>query len=499
VLPSFFISPARQGYYCFGCGEKGDIFTFVEKMEGLDFREALKFLADKAGIELSNSKSESKSEKDLILAVLEEATLFFENKLSEHPQAKNYLSSRGLSEETCKSWRLGYAPADWRSLQGYLKARGTSDELMLKAGLIKRKDDSFSEPYDVFRDRLIFPLSDANGEVIAFSGRALAKETEPKYLNSPDTLLFTKSEVLYGLDKAKDQVRKKDYTVLVEGQMDLVLSHQAGVLNTVASSGTAFTASHLERLKRFSKRIILAFDGDAAGEKAAERSIELGLALGLEVKVALLPEGEDPAEIIKADPEKWRTILRKSVLSIEYLLNKIESKEKDQRKIGKAIESKILPLLKMIPSSIERSYFISLLSKRTGLDEKILLEDLNRVKLPEVGGSNLSDEDQELSSKERGVERKSRREAIEERLAEIAIWKNDLTEEFPEMIMLKSEEVELIDHLSKDILKNSLNTLRIDLAKAESARDQSRVDELTVEVQKVISEIRSLEERRKKL
>ncbi|HEY4528638.1 MAG TPA: DNA primase, partial [Candidatus Paceibacterota bacterium] len=253
--PSFFVSPLRQSYYCFGCGAKGDIFSFVEEVEGLDFLGALKFLANKAGIELEYRGGDSKTEKDKIGNILEEATKFFEKGLVDNDSARRYVASRSISEESIGDWRIGYAPAEWRSLFSHLESMGYGKDLIIKAGLAKISDEgTHKEPYDVFRDRIIFPLADQNGRIIAFSGRALSKETEPKYLNSPDTPLFTKSETLYGLDRAKEQVRKKDYAVLVEGQIDLVLSHQAGVKNSVAASGTAFTRMHLERLKRFSSR-----------------------------------------------------------------------------------------------------------------------------------------------------------------------------------------------------------------------------------------------------
>lgn len=382
--PSFYVSPARQSYYCFGCGAKGDIFTFVEQTEGVEFREALKLLAERAGVELSRQplmSREKKDEKEKILEALETAERFFERELEKHPEAKKYLLSRGVADTTIASWHLGYAPAEWRSLKEHMNSVGYSDEILFKAGLIKKVDAaSGKNPYDVFRDRLIFPLRDASGRVIAFSGRALAKDSEPKYLNSPDTVVFTKHEVLYGLDKAKDKIRRKDYAILVEGQMDLVLSHQVGVDNTVASSGTAFTSGHLERLKKLSKRIILAFDGDKAGHAAAEKSAELAMALGLEVKVARLPEGDDPAEVAKADPDKWKAILRDSKPAIEHFLNLILESEKDSRKAAKTIAAKILPLIALLQSSMERSHFVSMIGKRTGIKEELVWEDLKNVK-----------------------------------------------------------------------------------------------------------------------
>ena len=497
--PSFFVSPVRQSFYCFGCGAKGDIFTFVEEVEGLDFRGALKFLAEKAGVEILYRGGESRTEKDKILNVLEEATKFFEKELVDMDLARRYIASRGIGEETTKNWRIGYAPAEWRSLYGYLQNLGYERDIIMKAGLIKKTVDEArsTEPYDVFRDRVIFPLADSNGSIIAFSGRALAKETEPKYLNSPDTILFTKSEVLYGLDKAKDQIRKKNYAVLVEGQMDLVLSHQSGVRNSVASSGTAFTRMHLERLKRLSSRIIIAFDGDPAGEKAAEKASILGISLGLEVKVANLPEGLDPAEVIRKNPEEWKDILRKSLPAVEFFFNKIEEKEKDPRKLGKQIEKRILPMIKLIESSIEQAHFVSLVAKRTGIKEEILWEDLKKAKKPELsqrsdlGNSKRSDLNTEKAPTP------SHREQIEERLAEIRLWQKELSGSAPEVTALRKEESELADNLSGILLRDNLSQLISELSRAEVSRDSKSIANLTLEIQKIHGRMRILEEKKK--
>ena len=500
--PSFFVSPVRQSFYCFGCGAKGDIFTFVEEMEGLDFRGALSLLAEKAGVEIKYRGGESKTEKDKILSVLEEATMFFEKGFVENKSARRYLASRGINDETIKNWRIGYAPGPpaggWRSLYNHLQNLGYDREMILKAGLAKTNDASATNtPYDVFRDRIIFPLADVNGRIIAFSGRALSKETEPKYLNSPDTLLFTKSEVLYGLDKAKDQIRKKDYTVLVEGQMDLILSHQSGVDNTVASSGTAITGAHLERLKRFSSRIIIAFDGDSAGEKAAERASELGIFLGLEVKVANLPAGLDPAEVVEKDPQEWKNILRASLPAVEFFFNRIEGGEKDPRKLGKQIEKRILPMVKLIGSAIEQSHFISMLAKRTGIKEEILWEDLKKVKRADI--SAMSGPDLILDGEIEKISPISHREQIEERLAEIRLWQKELSKSRDEAVLLKKEEAELMDNLSGLMLRDNLNRLSLELSRAEKTGDGDLVRSLTTEIQGVHGQMRSLEEKKKML
>lgn len=502
--PSFFVSPVRQSYYCFGCGAKGDIFTFVQELEGLSFKEALKALAEKAGVKLEYrpQAKEARGEKERMFEALEAATQFFEKQLENNDAARRYVSSRGIDEKSVKRWRLGYAPAEWRALYTHLLSVGFSKEILLKAGLIKPVQPGVSgsheraplvrEPYDVFRDRIIFPLSDSSGEIIAFSGRALLKETEPKYINSPDTALFTKSEVLYGLDKAKEKMRRKDYAVLVEGQIDLVLSHQAGVDNTVASSGTAFTERHLERLKRLSKRIILAFDGDTAGEKAAEKATELALLLGLEVKIAKLPEGKDPAELVKDSSESWKEVLRQAKPAIEHFLELTLAEEKDARKRGLAMGRKILPLIALLPSSIEKSHFVSLIAQKTGIKEDVVWDDLRQVARPtKIAGLPGGNPD----SKTIPVETKhlSRRELIEERLTEVRRWKEEMKGSTAELKDLEKEESELEAHLSRENLKEELSSLTVALTKAETSKDEAGVKEIAGQIQKVLNRLRVLE------
>ena len=481
---SFLISTARQSYYCFGCGEKGDIFTFVEKMEGVDFKSALKTLAEKAGVELVYERGENKDDKDKLYSALEDATLFFEKNLKENKDAHDYIVSRGISEESIKNWRLGFIPEEWRLLGTHLKSLGYDEPTLIKAGLIKRAEgEATKEPYDVFRGRIIFPLADSTGKIIAFSGRALAPDAQAKYLNSPDTPLFTKSEVLYGLDKAKDDVRKKDYAVLVEGQMDLVLSHQAGVKNTVASSGTAFTQMHLDRLKRLSTRIILAFDGDEAGFKASEKSASLALALGMEPKVAVLPEGKDPADVVREAPEKWKDILRESKHAIEIFLAHIIDSEKDNRKVGKLIEKKILPLVMLLSSSIERAHFVSVIAKKSGIKEEIIWEDLRKVKALDALRVETKVEEKEI------VAPRSVQSLVEERLTEVVLWQKELPKNSPELDAMKKEESELRSRLSQGLLELERSELQAQLRRGEVS------DEIVVRIEAIN---RQLDEEKRK-
>ena len=497
--PSFFVSPARQSFYCFGCGAKGDIFTFTEQMDGLDFRGALKVLAERAGVEVEYRTSDkSKAEKDKIFNVLEEATKFFEKNLSDTKLASDYLVSRGLSKDTVKNWRLGYAPNEWRSLYNYLQNIGHDKEVIIRAGLAKTNEENTSQgPYDVFRHRAIFPLFDTSGKVIAFSGRSLDKENAPKYLNSPATLVFSKSQALYGLDRAKGSIRKKDYSILVEGQLDLILSHQAGVDNAVASSGTAFTRDHLDRLKKLSNRIILAFDGDLAGEKAAEKASELALSLGLEVKVANLPEGSDPADTILKDENIWKEALRSSLPAPEFFFGKLEKREKDARKLGKLVEKKILPMIKLIGSAIEQSHFVSMLAKRTGIKEEIIWTDLKKARIPDIPAvHNVVSLEPE---KEEKVQNVSKRERIEERLTEVRLWLKELSESDQEGRVLKKEESELVNNLLELDLRDGLTRLSFELARAEASKDEELVKSIASEIQKTHAKMRSLEEKKKVL
>ena len=533
--PSFFVSPTRQSFYCFGCGAKGDMFSFIEEIEGVDFRGALKLLADKAGVEIEYQSKEAKTEKDRIFEAILLAVEFYEERLKEHPEAVEYLTSRGIGAEAITKWRLGYVPNEWRLLFKHLTSLGFNKELLLKAGLIKKvEENSGKEPYDVFRGRIIFPLSDRSGRITAFSGRALSKDLEPKYLNSPDTVLFNKGETLYGFDKAKESIRRKNYTVLVEGQLDLILSHESGVENTVASSGTAFTPAHLERLKKLSPRIILAFDGDAAGEKAAERSTELGLSLGMEVKIASLPEGKDPADLVKENSSEWKSVLKDSTSAIEFFLKKAIEREKDVRKMGKLIEKKILPLVALVESAVERNYFISLVSKRTGIKEEALWEDLRRVKMPNFHETFVSE-----NGKEKTV-RMPRKTNIERRLVGIIFWQEsqphptvdlfslrgeiaarvgaDYLEKLFEILGLEKETlifeaesyystpeklsqdiVELLNNLSDDVLREKQAFLLSELTRAEIAKDEKEIAQLSEKVQTVLKARAVLEERREKM
>ncbi len=390
--PSFFVSPDRGGYYCFGCSEKGDIFSFVEKFEGLDFMGALKLLAERAGVtlEFGGAQDLNKTEKERLLAIMEDSTKFFEENLKNSQEAIDYVKARGITEETAKKFRIGYIPPDWRLLYTYLKEKKYSDVDMDKAGLIKKpeadENGKSKEYYDRFRGRIMFPIADSSGRVIAFSGRILKDDGKSaKYLNSPDTILFNKSTVLYGIDKAKQEIRIKNYSILVEGQMDLVLSHQSGIKNTVAVSGTALAdtltskdnvVNNLGIVKRLSNNIILAFDSDPAGRKAAMRSASIALGLGMDVKIADLPEGKDPADLVLADPELWKNVLRNSKPVVEFQLNTVLLQNLDPRKLPQALRDNVFPFIAPLTGAMEKAHYIKLIKEKTGISEESIREDL---------------------------------------------------------------------------------------------------------------------------
>lgn len=393
--PSFYVTPERGSYHCFGCGAGGDIFSFVQQFEGLDFMGSLKLLADRAGVKLEFDKASEihKSEKERLLAIMEDATVFFEEGLAHSAAAREYLKGRGITEVTAKKFRIGFIPADWRLLFTYLKSKKYTDADIEKAGLIKRPDEVVNgirkEYYDRFRGRVMFPISDSSGRVIAFSGRILVDDGKSaKYLNSPDTILFNKSTVLYGIDKAKQDIRIKNYSILVEGQMDLVLSHQAGIKNTVAVSGTALAdtlvskeniVNNLGIIKRLSNNIILAFDSDNAGRKAAMRSASIAMSLGMDVKIADLPEGKDPADLVLADPEQWKQVLRNSKPVVEFQLNTVLLQNLDPRKVPKALQDNVFPFIAPLTGAMEKAHYIKLIKEKTGLSEDAIREDLAKT------------------------------------------------------------------------------------------------------------------------
>lgn len=382
--PSFYVSPDRGMYYCFSTSQGGDHFTFIQAMEGVDFKEALKLLADKAGVELVPENPQKKSERERLFLILKDATDFYVKQLGNKADAKEYLKKRKVEEKTIQTWQIGYAPGPpdggWRELKEHLEAKKYTKEEMLKAGLIKTTEGG-KEPFDVFRDRVMFPMRDSGGKVVAFSGRLLGKNDKaPKYVNSPETELYRKSELLFGYDKAKHGIRQFDFSLIVEGQFDVVMAHQAGYTNTVAVSGTALTLHHVQLLERLSDRVVLALDADKAGIAAMKRGAELMLGRGLDVKVAELPDGKDPADLVVEGKDKLKSVVGKSVHVIEFLLHVLKRTTDDKRALKLKAREEVLPFILLLPNRIDQDHFIEVVAKEIGASTDSIRFELERLR-----------------------------------------------------------------------------------------------------------------------
>jgi len=386
--PSFHVSSERGTWHCFGCGEGGDGFSFIEKIEGVDFKGALKILAEKAGVTIEYSqggKSEDKSKKDRLREAMSRANEWYSGKLAGSP-AEKYAKQRGLTNETITDWRLGYAPDAWRDLLEALIAEGFTIQELLAAGLIKESDGKKGTFYDRFRNRLMFPIRDVAGRVVAFTGRTLSTNDEAKYLNSPETELFHKSDILFGMDRAKDAIRTRGFTMLVEGQIDVLLAQQIGFGNAIALSGTALSDKHLSLMKRYSENLMLVLDSDTAGLSATAKLAELALRQGLRVKAVKLPSGKDPADIINEDISTGEKEFSKCISSaksiVDFFLVALTEKDSDHHRLISAAERIVIPLINAMPSPMEREHFIQVTARTLGLSNEAVRESLK--KLPRV-------------------------------------------------------------------------------------------------------------------
>ncbi len=394
--PSFYISRDRQMWHCFGCGEGGDLFTFIMKMEGLDFRDALALLAERAGVKLPNYKPEEVSERRRVLDALSLAARFYAALLEsarEAAAAREYLAKRGVDTAMIQTFGLGFAPAEWDALTRALDKRGVAPADLEKAGLALRSERGRGH-YDRFRGRIMFPIRDPNGQVIGFTGRVLDPEAkEAKYVNTPQTLAYNKSAALYGIDEARGAIRAADRAVVVEGNMDVVACHQIGEKNTVAASGTALTAEQLRLLGRYTQNIAIAFDADSAGAAAARRGIGLAIEQGFNVRVIRVPEGggKDPDDCIKKDPQLWRNAVAKAEHYMEYLIDVIAGGEdlRDPVTAGK-VGGELLGEVERIPDAIEKSRWLQRLASLFNTSEAVLQEKMAKLGSKKSSGAPMA-------------------------------------------------------------------------------------------------------------
>ena len=370
--PSFMVSASRQTWHCFGCGKGGDIFTFLMEMEGMEFPEALRVLAERAGVALTRETPQAHSERTHLLALLEAATRFYEVQLREHPEVGEYLKGRGLTGQTAKHFRVGFAPDQWDGLLNYLAGKGYRMQEAEKVGLAIGS-------HDRFRNRIMFPLADSAGRIVGFTGRIFGTEPEGvgKYINTPQTIFYDKSKLLYAFDKAKHAIRRQNVCVLVEGQMDALMAHQAGTVNAVAVSGTALTPLHLQHVRRLCEQLIFAFDPDTAGFAASRRGIELAYEAGLEVKIAALPHGKDPADMIASSQEHWQNTLASAKESIAFFLETFSptnSYEVEPHKKNRAAKE-LFPLLARMESHMVRAHWLQTIAHHLRAPEESVAED----------------------------------------------------------------------------------------------------------------------------
>jgi len=372
---SFVVSPERQIWHCFGCSKGGDIFKFLMEKENMDFKEALEILAKKAGVTLT--RTQKKDSKDKLFEANFKAQEFFHFILTKHKigeEALKYLKKRGLTEQTIEDFGIGYAPNSWESLSKFLLKRGFTTAELINSGLAVASKTC----YDRFRGRVTFPLVDSKNKIIGFSGRVL-DGSEPKYINTPQTPIFDKSSYLFGINLAKGEIRAKDSAILVEGEMDVIMSHQAGIKNTVASKGTAFTLGQIELIKKYTGNVTLCFDTDLAGDSAARRGIEMLELSDINIKVVRVKGGKDPAEIIKADPKDWIKAVEEAEPIYDYYLESISSrfntkKPEDLHKIG----AELIPIWAKIQNDLVRDHYIQKLAAVVRTDEASLRQTIDK-------------------------------------------------------------------------------------------------------------------------
>jgi len=374
--PSFFVSPDRDLFYCFSTNKGGDIFTFVQEVEGIDFSGALRLLAEKAQVPLDNLHGDSRDDTAVLYEIMKELVRLYHVNLLKDENAKQYVRDRGISEETVRTWQVGFALQTWRAATSHLLGRGFSENDLIRAGVSQKSNDVL---YDRFRNRIMFPITDTAGRPIAFSGRTLEEGGDvAKYINSPETPIFHKSRALFGFHLAKQHMRVKGRGVVVEGQVDLLLTVQSGINEAVAVSGTALTEDHLKLIHRHTDNVVFIFDADSAGRRALLRGAEMAYTLSMNPYVVVIPVGKDPADVAKEDEEQLRTL----ILNAEPLLNRELKKQNNESdtELYTRIKKEVLPLIKKIASPMDRQAAIRKVSATIGDDVRTIESEIENIK-----------------------------------------------------------------------------------------------------------------------
>ncbi len=459
--PSFYVSPSKQIWHCFGCQSGGDVVGFVMKIENLEFKDALKLLAEKAGVKLTFENPEIVSKKQRLKEIYEKATDYLHNNLLKNQRVLDYLFERGLSLETIKEFKLGFAFDEWRNLTNFLIKSGFKSYEILQSGLAisKKEIKDISETtnkevlkiqaediYDRFRSRIIFPIEDLSGNVIAYTARIFDKggplktirnvEEVGKYINSPQTLIYDKSRTLFGLARSKKYLSLEGKTVLVEGAMDFLAGWQKGIKNIVATCGTSLTPFHLDILKKYNKNLILSFDMDEAGRKASERAIDLSLEREFEVKILKLPQGKDLAEYLKdiKDSKEAEKLIQESQPIMEFYFERALSLgNKNDLEGKKLIVSYFLPQLNKIKNALDRAYWLEKTAEVLNLSSQILEDELNKISSNKFKRQPV-DENETIISPLSSVGTVDRKTIIAERLLSFWVKYPELGEKFVDFI-----------------------------------------------------------------
>lgn len=495
--PSFFVSPARQIWHCFGCQKGGDIFGFVKEIEGVEFGDALRILAQKAGVELKRERPELATKRQNFYEICELATQFFQKQLEQSKTGKevqNYLVERGIKKDSIKEWKIGYSPDTWKGLCDFLVSKKYTRDEIEKTGLIIKNEKG--NYYDRFRSRIMFPIFDLNSQVVGFGGRIFGTKEEKevaKYVNTPNTFLYDKSRILYGLNKAKVEIRKNDNCILVEGYTDVIMAFQSGSRNIVSTSGTALTIEQLKILKRYTDNLLTAFDMDIAGDTATKRGIDLAQMQGFNIKVITMPEGMDPADVLKQDVKKWEELVKQAKSILDFYFETAFSRTNSATPEGKKDIAKILlPVIKKIPNKIEQSYWVQQLAKKLGVKEENITEEMDKIKTEEDLYGLEPEETVNLPQK-------TRREMLEERLA-IMILKFPDNLKLTEDLDIFSSEIKLIFNNLKEkkevnvpeSIQKNINRIYLK-AETEEIKEKEAVQEINI----CLKEIKYLEIRKK--
>ncbi len=405
--PSFMVSGERQVFKCFGCGEGGDVFTFLEKMEGWDFREVLEELAKRTGVRLKAFRgSDEGKQKEKILVINKVAAKFFSYLLLDHrlgEGARKYLNGRGLRRVMWVKFGLGYAPDSWDRTLSVLRKKGFSDADIAASGLVVNKDGRDGGFYDRFRGRLMFPIFDARGSVLGFSGRVMADDVRSaKYINSPETAVFNKGSILFGYFQTKEAIREKNEAILVEGEFDMLSLFAAGFRNVVASKGTALTDNQVKILSRSCESVVVCFDADLAGDRAARRGIEMLDAAGLIVKVINLGKFKDPDELVRGDPGGFGSALKNAANFYDFLIDSAKRRFDSGTVYGKKkIGQELLPVISKITDEVVRAHYMGKIAGVLGVDPSLI----DRDNQPRVGVEKPVDEKQMVGGRGEGLEK----------------------------------------------------------------------------------------------